>query len=526
MVLLRTVRVSGNDSGPNVTQTRTYNFRNQITGIDSDPEWEAPEYDLPGNMTAFTNYSGNENLDAGYDAWGHMVWFGDSGGVNAYVYDALGRRIVHGVYDFGRRTDYWFKADGRMVQEYKDDFSTVTNAEYVWSPFYVDELVLRDRDTNGQNPGMEERLYAQQDALYNVTAILDTSGTVLERYRYSAYGDRSYLDADFEMLGQQYSATSAYDWSIASQGLTDDNTTGLLYNRARWRHVKLGSFTQMDPSGYPDGLNAYAMLRANPVGGVDPQGLWKINRNGTSTAVATSDEGDTIADLAAIIGLDAANWSSWLTVSAAGLTARANPATRSSTAPATGSSVGARTPLCAAQTVQVPNTILMFWTGELGGFGRSWVRWDSQAEWLRAGGFDVVEQLNDGAGPWTGAQFLQWLSTSSGAKELHGLVVWGHGWRGGFSDKNPSRFQVTYKEAVAHLRYTLGLVVLNVCEGGWSKATNNGLEGGRDLVASNGEFWGVTKTLYPITDSDFAVIYNVMADGFHGSRTHPLPRIR
>jgi hypothetical protein len=47
----------------------------------------------------------------------------------------------------------------------------------------VDALVLRDRDTGG-DPELDERLYVQQDANFNVTALVDTAGNVVERYVY------------------------------------------------------------------------------------------------------------------------------------------------------------------------------------------------------------------------------------------------------------------------------------------------------------------------------------------------------
>jgi len=41
---------------------------------------------------------------------------------------------------------------------------------YVWSPSYIDALVTRDRDTDA-NGTLDERLFAQHDANFNVTAI-------------------------------------------------------------------------------------------------------------------------------------------------------------------------------------------------------------------------------------------------------------------------------------------------------------------------------------------------------------------
>ena len=47
--------------------------------------------------------------------------------------------------------------------------------QYVWGIRYIDELVCRDDAT-------PRRLYACQDANFNVTSITNTSGTVQERY--------------------------------------------------------------------------------------------------------------------------------------------------------------------------------------------------------------------------------------------------------------------------------------------------------------------------------------------------------
>jgi len=46
-------------------------------------------------------------------------------------------------------------------------------AQYVWSPVYVNALILRDKDTNDNGIfDTSERLYVVQDANYNVTAVL------------------------------------------------------------------------------------------------------------------------------------------------------------------------------------------------------------------------------------------------------------------------------------------------------------------------------------------------------------------
>jgi hypothetical protein len=59
----------------------------------------------------------------------------------------------------------------------------VLKAQYVWSPVYVDAQVLRDYDTDG-NGTLDQRLYAQQDANFNVMSITDDTGAARCR-RYS-----------------------------------------------------------------------------------------------------------------------------------------------------------------------------------------------------------------------------------------------------------------------------------------------------------------------------------------------------
>src|SRR5436189_405887 len=62
--------------------------------------------------------------------------------------------------------------------------TSVTGVQTCALPIY---LILRDRDTNADG-ALDERLYALQDANWNVTALTSSSGDVQERYAYDAYG--------------------------------------------------------------------------------------------------------------------------------------------------------------------------------------------------------------------------------------------------------------------------------------------------------------------------------------------------
>ncbi|MBI1897838.1 MAG: hypothetical protein HYS04_15110, partial [Acidobacteria bacterium] len=101
---------------------------------------------------------------------------------------SLGRRITENP---GTLTDLYYSAAWQVLEE---RVSGTAKIQYVWSPAYVDALMERDRDADGNSGnGLEERIYVQQDANFDVTAIISTSGAVLERYIYDPFGSPSFL---------------------------------------------------------------------------------------------------------------------------------------------------------------------------------------------------------------------------------------------------------------------------------------------------------------------------------------------
>jgi YD repeat-containing protein len=133
-------------------QDRSANAQNEITSIDG---LTTPEYDSNGNMTLDQN--GNTLV---YDAWNRLVGYLDGETtLQSYQYDGLNRRIVE---DPGTATDLYYSSDWQVLEEQVDGVATL---QYVWSPVYVDAMVLRDQLYS--NGTLEERLYVQQDANWN-----------------------------------------------------------------------------------------------------------------------------------------------------------------------------------------------------------------------------------------------------------------------------------------------------------------------------------------------------------------------
>ncbi|MDW8244650.1 MAG: RHS repeat-associated core domain-containing protein [Thermogemmata sp.] len=141
----------------------------------------------------------------------------------------------------------------------------------MWSPVYVDAMVLRDRDTNGDG-SLDERLYVVQDANFNVTAIVDNAGNVVERYAYDPFGSVTILDADWNLL-----AASVFAWLYLHQGGRFDPVSGLYHFRFRDYSPTLGRWTSLDPIRYAAGdVNLYQALGNNCTSRIDPTGLdWR-----------------------------------------------------------------------------------------------------------------------------------------------------------------------------------------------------------------------------------------------------------
>ncbi len=136
-----------------------------------------------------------------------------------------------------------------------------TQAQYVWSPVYVDAMI--ERDSGGQ------RLYVQQDANFNVTALIDTSGNVVERYTYDPYGTASFWTGTWSTQ-----SGSAYASNYLYQGGRYDLTTGLYHFRNRDYSPTLGRFTSWDPIRYDAGdNNLYRFVGNSPTNSQDPSGL-------------------------------------------------------------------------------------------------------------------------------------------------------------------------------------------------------------------------------------------------------------
>src|SRR6185437_2241327 len=121
-----------------------------------------------------------------------------------------------------------------------------------WSPVYVNALVLRDQSSAGDGT-LDQRLYVTQDANWNVTALIDASGNVVERYVYDPYGGVTVLTGAW---GSRTS--SSYNWIYLFQAGRYDGASGLYVFGARDYSPSLGRWMENDPLGFAAGQSNLA----------------------------------------------------------------------------------------------------------------------------------------------------------------------------------------------------------------------------------------------------------------------------
>ena len=250
----------------NLIQSRTSNKVNEITNITETVgnSWTTPVYNKSGNMTTIpTPNDPTTSYTATYDAWNRLVKLeDDSNTITEYQYDGTRRRVIHKVYASGvlNHTKHLYYNNNWQLLEERRDTNTTPTKQFIWGNRYIDDLVLRDHDTNNDGT-LNERLYALQDANWNVTSYVNETGTIQERYIYNAYGSVLLLDSGFAVIS---SSTIEPDHLYA--GYNFDSDVNLYHVRNRVYHPMLGTWLQRDPIGY-DGdkfsLHAYVLTPAS-----------------------------------------------------------------------------------------------------------------------------------------------------------------------------------------------------------------------------------------------------------------------
>jgi len=260
-----------------LNQTRTSNTVNEITDITETvgASWVTLIYSRAGNMTTMPQpASPVSSYTATYDAWNRLVKIADGANtVSEYQYDGAKRRVVQRSYVSGTLNEtrhlYYTEPSKWQVVEERVGTSTSANWQFVWGLRYIDDLILRDRDTDG-NGTLDERLYSLQDANRNVTGLVNTSGVIQQRFAYTAYGLPVFLKSSFT------NGSNTAGWEVLYAGYQFETATSLMHVRHRVLNAALGCWVQRDPIGNADGLNLFGYVRQMPAQFTDGRGLTAI----------------------------------------------------------------------------------------------------------------------------------------------------------------------------------------------------------------------------------------------------------
>jgi RHS repeat-associated protein len=234
------------------TQTTAFDAENRLISVTG-----AAVVTGAGQQVASLARSGSgDSRTSGKSGNDESINGGGGSASGSFVYDGLGRCVKRTINGAVRLFTY---DDWKPMLEWDGSGNWMA-----WNIYGAgaDEILAR-YDTYGY-----ATIY-KQDARGNVVALLNQSGTVVEKYTYDAFGKPTILSASNAQL-----TTSAVGNRFMFQGREYLSELGLYDYRHRVYHPGLGRFLQTDPKGFDAGdMNLFRYTSDDPVDRSDPMGL-------------------------------------------------------------------------------------------------------------------------------------------------------------------------------------------------------------------------------------------------------------
>jgi RHS repeat-associated protein len=252
-------------------QNRTHNPANQITSFSNTTQ--PVLHDPAGNTTASAPVPGSGTIDWNtahqyqWDAWNRLIKItrSDTGAeIARHAYDGLTRRTT--LQEGGTIRHFYYNDQWRSIEE-RLGSTTTPERHHLFHPLNRWHLIRRDRDTDS-NGSLNETLYCLHDAMDPI-AITDPSGTILERYNYSAFGMRRVMEDNYD----NKTSGTEFEWNWEFHGEFSDAASGLHNYGFRYYYSAFGRWVTSDPIGIAGGINCYAMTRNAAVYNLDKYGL-------------------------------------------------------------------------------------------------------------------------------------------------------------------------------------------------------------------------------------------------------------
>jgi RHS repeat-associated protein len=253
-------------------ENRTHNAVHQIGTVGT----KTLTHDPRGNLTL--DDKGNK---LSYDLFNRLLDYTTAAGTKVtYAYDAFGRKVARTV---GTTTTNYVYAGADVIAEYNNGTLAIK---------YIPGIEV-DRPIGYVRNG--STFWYVADELGSVLAVTNSSGAVVERYRYTAYGERTVLSP----TGTVISASTVGN-QLGFTGRPHDITTGIVDFRARHYDPRLGRFVSRD-NQYNDGLSLYAAYFVP--NSRDPSGHWGLPSL-SDIGNAIVDTGKNVASHTKKLGLD------------------------------------------------------------------------------------------------------------------------------------------------------------------------------------------------------------------------------
>jgi RHS repeat-associated protein len=234
-------------------------------------------YDSDGNQLSKQSKKTGERIEYTWNVEDQLVGVNiKADGTNIskqimYTYDGLSRRIQKSVTDVTTPTNSYTRRyvfdDKKIIEELDSNNNVV--ATYLYGAGTNDPLVMmRDINGDGNFDPATEVFYFTKDQLGSIRDMTDSSGTLQQRYRYTAYGVTKIERDQGTGIAQKF-----IEQPFGYTGGILEPETGETQLGARFLDSTSGRWLSQDPIGFAgENTNLYAYTWNNPINYVDPAG--------------------------------------------------------------------------------------------------------------------------------------------------------------------------------------------------------------------------------------------------------------
>ena len=257
--------------GQLTTETGLRGAQHAYDSLGNRVGWQGHHCDANGNVVVRQTSDGPQQLR--YDALNRLIEVLQPEKLKVtFTYDAFNRRQSKTV--FQAQAGHWV-SEGTQCYIYDDDCEIgVVDGSGEITELRVLGAGIKADVGSAVAIELKGSVFAPiHDSRGCVRCLVAADGSgIAETYRYGAFGEEHVLSA----CGSSMSPTEALcPWRFSSKRV--DSELGLVFFGQRFYDPTIGRWMTLDPLGTIDGPNRYAFVRNDPLGLIDPQGLFSVD---------------------------------------------------------------------------------------------------------------------------------------------------------------------------------------------------------------------------------------------------------